>query len=297
MGLEVTDAASHRQNKIANAARVIGRSERRQKVFDAICTGKKMVKTVAHIRRATGMNYMQIRQAAVVLADEHLVGTEKVNGELAYRRDKFYSKNKAAILRLARSGKKKLDAFPTSYTPKMSTLSQQAVHIRLPSRWVRANRVTIDDIDSFARVRAIQNAGNGAPHSEAGFKRGLKAVLGESGRFVDWGGETDDLFTTRLKIRGKRYAAAFGLKGKGTKGKLTPKKMGKNGDQIPRLFQSPADVFIVQYWGEVDSSVHGLLQQLAIAKSVSGRPVFFGVIDGADSARLMAAYQRHFRRR
>jgi hypothetical protein len=107
--------------------------------------------------------------------------------------------------------------------------------------------------------------------------------------------ETDDLFSSRIWIRGKRMAVAFGLKGKGTKGKLTPKKMGKHGDQIQRLFRSPADVFIVQYWNEVDSSIYELMKPLAHYKSFAeGRPIYYGVIDGADSQRLIKAYGKFF---
>ncbi len=71
--------------------------------------------------------------------------------------------------------------------------------------------------------------------------------------------------------------------------------MGKNGDQIPRLFQSPADVFLVQYWGEVDPATHKELETHAIAKSYAeGRLIRHGVIDGQDSLRLKKAYQEKF---
>lgn len=42
--------------------------------------------------------------------------------------------------------------------------------------------------------------------------------------------------------------SGFACKGPGTKGILTPARMGQNGDQIPRLFTTAADVFLVQYW-------------------------------------------------
>lgn len=77
-------------------------------------------------------------------------------------------------------------------------------------------------------------------------QEGMQQVLGEKGKFQDWGGEGNDLWTTRLRLGGKRRATAFAFKSGGTPGKLTPAKMGRNGDQIQRLFQSPADVFIVQ---------------------------------------------------
>jgi hypothetical protein len=96
---------------------------------------------------------------------------------------------------------------------------------------------------------------------------------------------------------GRSVALAF--KGRSTKGKLVPGELGKNGDQIQRLFEMPVDVFFVQYGGQVDESVYAQMQTAAIAASYvrGGRRVFFGVIDGTDPARLAAAYTRCFRRR
>ncbi len=72
--------------------------------------------------------------------------------------------------------------------------------------------------------------------------------------------------------------------------------MGKNGDQIQRLFDSPADTFFVQYEGEIKESVVRQMEQLATAKSVvSGAQVLFGTIDETDTWRLRQAYPKHFR--
>lgn len=71
--------------------------------------------------------------------------------------------------------------------------------------------------------------------------------------------------------------------------------MGKNGDQIQRLMKCPADVFIVQYWAEIDDAVLDQLEKLAQLKSyLEGRKIFYGVIDGVDSTRLIQAYARAF---
>ena len=71
--------------------------------------------------------------------------------------------------------------------------------------------------------------------------------------------------------------------------------MGRNGDQIQRLFESRADLFIVQYWGQVDESVYQLMETFAVARSVhTGKRVYYGVIDGADSDRLVLAYPKEF---
>ena len=131
--------------------------------------------------------------------------------------------------------------------------------------------------------------------SEDDFKKGVQKIIGETATFKDWGGEVSDLMSTRLRFNGKRVAAAFAFKGPGKKGKLVPAGMGKNGDQAQRLFLESADIFIVQHWNDVDPSVLRLLEQLAIAKSVStGREIKICVIDGSDSARLVDAYPKSF---
>ena len=129
------------------------------------------------------------------------------------------------------------------------------------------------------------------------FKKGIKKILGEKGKFQDWGGEKNDLYTTRVKIDGKRVATAFAFKGPGKRGKLTPKMMGKNGDQIQRLFASgAADVYVLQYWAQIDESVVEQMKALATARSATERKkIRYGVIDGIDSARIIKAYPRAFR--
>lgn len=75
-----------------------------------------------------------------------------------------------------------------------------------------------------------------------------------------------------------------------------PSKMGKNGDQIQRLFRSSASVFLVQYWGQIDGSIAEQMEKIAIAKSVAeGKRIYWGIIDGEDTKRLIAAYSKWFR--
>ena len=72
--------------------------------------------------------------------------------------------------------------------------------------------------------------------------------------------------------------------------------MGKNGDQIQRLFEGPAEVFFVQYEGEIKENVVELTQELAKAKAKAlfGQEVFYGIIDKADTYRLRLAYPKVF---
>lgn len=292
MPVHVSDVRSNPNDQIAHAAKVIGRSNDRAKVFDAICTGKQRVKTVQEIHRVTKLSRKRVLEEGRKLSINHIVAQTKIDGDTAYEKDTFYCSNKSRILSLAKSPKK-LAVFPTKVTPQ--ALTGQTVVIKLPKQRIRCHLISVDDVDSFSKVKRHDGKETPIPMYENEFKTGIKRILNEHGKFTDWGGEKNDLFTTRLRIKGKRRGAAFAFKGRGKRGKLTPSMMGKNGDQIQRLFMSPAEVFIVQYWNQIDESVIQQMAEFAKAKSVSeGKEILYGVIDGQDSIRLIQAYPRAF---
>lgn len=291
MPISVSDSVSNANEQIEHAARAIGRSKLRRRVFEAIYTGKKREKTADEIARRLGLGCNQVLNAGKSLVNKHVVEQAGGYGHTSYRKIDFFHAHKRQILALA-GNPKKLAAFPT----KRNVSVAGPATITIPSRGAKAKQITVDDIESFREARRIRGDSQlPLTVSEGDFKRGIQRILGEPGTFTDWGGEKNDLLTTRLRLEGKRRCAAFAFKGPGTKGTLTPKKMGKNADQIQRLFQSSADVFIVQYWREIDQSVLDQMRPLAIAKSViTGRPVWYGVIDGNDSHRIHAAYHGKF---
>jgi len=125
-------------------------------------------------------------------------------------------------------------------------------------------------------------------------KLDFKKSLGR--KFTDWGGEINDLFTSRVIFNGKRISTAIAFKGKATKGILTLKKLGKNADQVQRLFKSAARLFIIQYQGPIDQSVLVEMKTHAIAKSYNeGDKIYYSVIDGQDTSRLLQAYPKSFK--
>jgi hypothetical protein len=131
---------------------------------------------------------------------------------------------------------------------------------------------------------------------ETKFKNGIRKILREDWEQNDWGGETDDLYTTKVKLRAKRIPTSFAFKGRATRGVLTPKKMGKNGDQIQRLFRGSAELFIIQFQGLIDQSVLEQMKTFAGLKSVnSATPIRFMVIDGQDTSRIVKAYPEAFK--
>jgi len=95
-----------------------------------------------------------------------------------------------------------------------------------------------------------------------------------------------------VKINGKRLRAVFALKGRGKKiKKLRLKDMGTNGDQIERMFMAAAQVFFVQFVGQVGEDVFISLQNNAQSKSfATGQKIYYGVIDGNDTARIFKIF-------
>lgn len=295
MPLNVSDPRSNPADQVAHAVEVLGRAKQRIAVFKAIYFGKKRVKTVNEVAIATGLDRIRVLQEARRLADNQIVGQIRAAGMTAYEKDRFYSARKRTILRLVQDPVA-FAGFPTKARPR--TALPKALTIRIPRPQIQARYITVDDIDSFYRVRTVRiEPGDYSPIPETRFKSGVARILGESGRFHDWGGERNDLYTNKLRISGRRYPAAFAFKGPATKGILTPGRMGKNGDQIQRLFKTVASVFVVQYWGQVAESVAEQMEEFAKAKSaIEGAIIFFGIIDGDDSNRLLKAYPSAFGR-
>lgn len=205
------------------------------------------------------------------------------------REDFYSSKIERQIIRVWRRKRKE------SWLKNRKTLSFSRSQKTLAE--TRAIRISIDDLDSFKRVRGVKlkTVEKLIPLriSEHSIKQWIAEIIGEPFLSADWGGEMGDLYTSRLLFRGRRTPAAFLLKGKGLRGKLTVARCGKNGDQILRLFKLPAEIYIVQHVGEIDISVIELMEKMAILKSQElKREIYYCVIDGVDTARLLIAYNK-----
>lgn len=292
---DVTDVRSNLNDQIAHAVRILGRSKHRLKLFEAIYEGKKQIKTQTELRQKSGLSKIRILQEGKKLSANHIVEAIKVDGETAFKKDPFYSNHKSKVLSLVKS-KKKFSEFPTKINPNPRVNQKELrVNINFPRKAFNVKQITVDEIQSFKKVRKIRKQNNYFPVVEKKFKNGIKKIIGEKGKFQDWGGESNDLYTTRLTIKGGRVAAAFAFKGRGTRGILRPSMMGKNGDQILRLFQSNAEVFILQYWAQVDQSIYESMHHYAIARSaILQKKLSFCIIDGADTQRIFKAYSKFF---
>jgi hypothetical protein len=293
MTTDVADRSSNKNEQIVHAAEVIGRSEHRRQIFKAIYTGKTKVKSVVTLMAATGLARIPVLHAGKALASNTIVHQIKVDGVTAYEKIEFMQRYRDKILTAA-SNRHKRESIPTKRNPRGGR-SSVSVTVKIPRKSSRAAHITVDDVQSFRRIGKVPDGLLFVKMPEKKFKNGIAAILGERPSFKDWGGEMRDLSSTRLLVEGKRRPAAFAFKGPGKTGRLTPGKLGKNGDQIQRLAKCPAEVFFVQYWAEIDDSVLEQLGRLIQLKAYfESRKLWYGIIDGQDSARLIKAYPQAF---
>jgi hypothetical protein len=53
-------------------------------------------------------------------------------------------------------------------------------------------------------------------------------------------------------------------------------------------------LFLVVYHGKIDESITSQLEAFALAKSISGTTIYYGIIDGDDLNRIFQAYRTCF---
>jgi hypothetical protein len=281
--------------KIDEISEYLSRSPARQAVFECIYRGGNKPKSAEHIAGVTGLSTVRVLQIATPLAHKGYVNEQKVDGKKSFVKQKDLVASRDRILRLARSPKR-LKALAAAKMGKVNITVR--VNGQKP---IRVDQITVDSIDSFAKVKKVSAGSNKVRDllpkrlKENVFKYGLASILGDEGLFTDWGGEKNDLYSDLLTIGKKRYRSAIALKGVATKPPLTIKKLGKNADQIARLFSSAAEVFLIQFEGQIAEAVIEQMETYAVRKSKeSGKLIRFGVIGAEDSRRLRVAYPKCF---
>lgn len=163
-------------------------------------------------------------------------------------------------------------------------------------------RIYIDDIDNLKEVcqvkpemvmHLLDENGQLKNMKEDDIQIAFENILGVKHHKKDWGGEENDLYTSNVIISGNRIAAAFMLKGKGTKKHILQiSDCGKNGDQLLRLFQSPAELFVVQFVGEISENIIKDIDGKTDAKRNEGKQAQYCIINGQDTARILFAYNK-----
>jgi len=208
------------------------------------------------------------------------------------KREEFYSDNFGELVKKAWERPKKLKL------PFSSADKQAVIYLTQTQRQKESyKQISVDEIDSF---KSIKDVSAGIVEKliplkikEDQIKTWFTEIIGEPFTQKDWGGELRDLFSNRVRIRGRRIPTAFLLKGPAVKGTLTAAKCGKNGDQILRLVKAyNARLFIVQYVGKIHPNLIDTLEAHVAYESSKGKKLLFCVIDGIDTARILLAYDK-----
>lgn len=296
--IDVSDIRSNAPEQIIHAVDLVkGKARQRRAIFEAIYRGKKKIKTVSELISVIPGSSVRKKRIRVLQEGGKLAANEivhqikdKKSGHTAYEKIPFYSKNYKKILDLALNPQK-----VKKISTKRTSIPNHYIKIYTdPS--VKYQQITIDDIDSFKRVRGTLPSVKRSPLklSEETIKSVFKKIIGETGDFKDWGGEQSDLYSTKLRLKNTRISTAIAFKGKATDGKLTPEKMGKRGTQIERLFQEPAQLFLIVYQGQIDPRVVSQMQAFALGKAMLRQKIYYGVIDADDLNRLFSEYNEFF---
>ncbi|NGX94300.1 MAG: hypothetical protein G4V63_03385, partial [Candidatus Afipia apatlaquensis] len=205
-------------DQIVNAAKIIGKSAQRQELFRRVYFGKKRLKLVRDIAKAMGLSEKAVLTVGRKLADNHVITQHKVGNGTGYGKIDFCTSHKNRILAYAKQPSK-LSKVSTKSSPKSVT----NVTIKNMGVKIQVKQITCEDLDQFAKMKKVKVAVS-RKIPEKKFKYGIAKLAKQSGDFTDWGGEPNDLYTSKIHVRGRRYAMAFAFKGPATKGKLTPKK-------------------------------------------------------------------------
>lgn len=125
--------------------------------------------------------------------------------------------------------------------------------------------------------------------TEKQIKQYFGEIINEGNADKDWGGEQSDLFTTHLHINGEQFRAAFIFKGPSKFHKMEVSDLGKNGDQIVRLFDEPVDIFVLQHCHYITPRV---IKTMDVFANQINRQRMYCIIDGIDTLRIFKAYRK-----
>lgn len=293
MAIVVSNPTADSAEKIQHAAHILKNSSQALEVFNAVYSGRQDFKSIEEIGAKVKNFNRNTSNAASRLANEGIVTSKKVAKRILYGKDGFYTHNRNKILSLS-ANPARLKTYPTkrNQTVTVKVATHNVKFLTKP----QAEQIYIDDVASFSEVLRVKKGTQMGLHdmAERTVNKGICEILGQ-GEKSDWGGEKNDIFGS-IMLNSKRVSAAFALKGKATKGQLVPKKVGSNGDQVQRLFESTAQAHFIVYHSRVAESIYDLMQSQAVYKSVvnGNKKIYFCVIDGDDLNRLITAYPTQF---
>ncbi len=146
-----------------------------------------------------------------------------------------------------------------------------------------------EDIDEFAKcmaeppIQAEEWVAAMQTTPEQVVKEAFGKILGDIPT-NDWGGERADHYASLVHLDGRRITAAFAFKGPAAFREMTPRMLGKQGDQIYRLAQEPAELLVLQHCHSIGDAVRATLRAFAVNPS---QPRRYCLIDGRDTYRIL----------
>jgi len=150
--------------------------------------------------------------------------------------------------------------------------------------------LTIDDFDNFEEIKQVSpKEVIEFAHSaflEDDVEESFLGALGEPYKELDSGSESRDLFTNRIKHKGKRFNTVFMFKGRSVKGVLKLKDCGDTGNQLLKLSRNLAECYIVQHGNKIDPDVMETLRDHLLSKCPF-KKIYVCYIDGVDTARFL----------
>jgi hypothetical protein len=159
-------------------------------------------------------------------------------------------------------------------------------------------RLYVENIDNFSRVRDVKPSMvahlliDGCLNvAENIVKTALEEILQVPHHRKDSCVELDDIYTANVTVRGRLLATAFMLKGPGIGTKeMDIKHCGSKGNQLVRLFDAPAELFVIQFIGRIAETVVKDVEGKVTARRAQGKPAQFLIMEGQDTARVLHAY-------
>jgi hypothetical protein len=183
MAITVRDPFSNGPENIEDAIKAIGRGERRI-LFEAIYFHKTKAKKVGDLAETTGLDRKRVLERGGELAKRGVVEQVEKDGDIAYEMISYIQANKDKIIR-GLDNPKLVERMATKRRPSV-TIRLPTKVVALPTKGADVKKITIDDIDTFALAHALPH-GASMPKtvSEAEFKRGVQAIIGQAGVFKD----------------------------------------------------------------------------------------------------------------
>lgn len=189
---------------------------------------------------------------------------------------------------IARHLRARAVVLPPSITPEFLAENILAAFREAVPAPIESVEISCWDIDQFRPYRDVDVRHVTLPLRvlERTIKDRMNALLGERESAGDWGGEDDDVFAT-CTVNGRERPIAMMLKGPSVPRPMRIKDAGVNSDQILKVAEAPAEVFVVQHVDKITEAVRRQLRMNVEALRSRGIDAHCAFIDGLQTYKLL----------